>query len=300
LVIGLGAVGLALPAFDVTWETPAHTDWVPILGLAVLLAGVAVLWEGILREGGLEVLDPRALRRFTRNRGAIAGAVLVLVVLVIAFVGPMLAPHPPDHIYDAGFGPDGAPIGPNATFWLGADSIGRDQLSRLLYGGRVSLSVALGAVAIAGTLGFAAGLLSGYFRGLLDLSLMRLVDFVLSLPFLLVAIAVNRVIEDPALWTLCLLLGLLSWTTLGRVTRAKTLQARELEYVQAARALGAGHARIIVRHILPNVLGPAIVIATTMIANMIIVESAMSFLGLGVKPPTASWGSMLRDGQEYL
>lgn len=300
LLIGLGFVGMALPAFDVSLKTGDTGDWVPVIGLGILLAGVLALWEGIRREGGLELIDPRSWRRFQNNRGAVAGAILVVVVLLIGFCGPMIAPHPPDHIYDAGFGTDGAPIAPNTTFWFGADSIGRDQLSRLLYGGRVSLAVALGAVSIAGTLGFAAGLLSGYFRGFLDLSLMRLVDFILSLPFLLVAIAVNRVIEDPALWTLCLLLGLLSWTTLGRVTRAKTLQARELEYVQAARALGAGHARIILRHILPNVLGPAIVIATTMIANMIIVESAMSFLGLGVRPPTASWGSMLRDGQEYL
>ncbi|MBN4049559.1 ABC transporter permease [bacterium AH-315-N03] len=298
-LIALGCLGLALPAFEVEIELNER-DWLPVFGFVVLTTGILVLWEGILRDGGLELVDPRAWRRFKKNRGAVAGAILVIAVLLIGFVGPMLAPHPPQRIFDAGFGPDGAPISPNSMFWFGADSIGRDQLSRLLYGGRVSLSVALGAVSISGTLGFAAGLISGYFRGFIDLSLMRLVDFVLSLPFLLVAIAINRVIEDPALWTLCVLLGFLSWTTLGRVTRAKTLQARELEYVQAARALGAGHARIILRHILPNVLGPAIVIATTMIANMIIVESAMSFLGVGVKPPTASWGSMLRDGQEYL
>jgi ABC-type dipeptide/oligopeptide/nickel transport system permease subunit len=148
--------------------------------------------------------------------------------------------------------------------------------------------------------GFGVGLISGYFRGALDAVVIQLVNFVLSLPFLLVAIALNRVIDDPTLLTLCALLGALSWTTLARVTRAKTLQVRELSYIEAARALGMSHARILMRHVVPNVIGPAIVIVTTLIAQMIVAESAMSFLGLGVKPPTASWGSMLRDGQEYI
>lgn len=300
-LIAFGLAGLALPAFDVELRLgERQVDWMPILGLIALCVGVLGVWEGQRSQGAVAWADPRAFRRFKKNRGAVAGGVLVLSVTLVGFVGPMLAPHTPDQIFDEGLTEDGTPVGPNERFALGADNIGRDELSRLLYGGRVSLSVALAAVAIAGVLGFGAGLLSGYFRGILDLSLMAIVDFVLSLPFLLVAIALNRVIENPALWTLCLLLGFLSWTTLARVTRAKTMQVRELEYVHAARALGATHGRIILRHILPNVLGPAIVIATTMIANMIIVESAMSFLGLGVKPPTASWGSMLRDGQEYL
>lgn len=297
--MGLGFVGLALPAFDVTYEVDER-DVIPMVGLALLVVGAALLAQGVRRDGGFEFVDPRAWRRFAKNRGAIAGAILVVLVMLIGFVGPLLAPFPPERIFDEGLSGDGTPIGPGGHFWLGADNIGRDELSRLLHGGRVSLSVALGAVGLAGVLGFGAGLVSGYFRGRLDTAINTVVDFVLSLPFLLVAIALNRVIESPALWTLCLLLGLLSWTTLARVTRAKTLQVRELEYVQAARALGATHSRIMLRHILPNVLGPAIVIATTMVANMIVVESAMSFLGLGVKPPTASWGSMLRDGQDYL
>ncbi|MCB9591247.1 MAG: ABC transporter permease [Sandaracinaceae bacterium] len=301
VLIGLGLSGLALPAFGVELVLGAReVDWMPILGLVVLCLGVLATWEGQRGVRAVALTDPRAWRRFKKNRGAVAGGVLVIAVMTVGFVGPMLAPHPPDDIFDAGLTEDGTPVGPNDLFVLGADNIGRDELSRLLYGGRVSLSVALTAVAIAGLLGFGAGLVSGYFKGALDLSLMAIVDFVLSLPFLLIAIALNRVIENPALWTLCLLLGLLSWTTLARVTRAKTLQVRELEYVHAARALGATHLRILLRHVLPNVLGPAIVIGSTMIANMIIVESAMSFLGLGVKPPTASWGSMLRDGQEYL
>ncbi len=301
VLAGLGL--LALPAFEVEWR-PWDRDALPWMGVTLLLPGALALVY-VTRRDGVSFADPRAWRRFTRNRGAVVGGALVVLVVLIGFVGPLAAPFHPDAIYDAGLTDAGVPVGPmshveDGTFLLGADNIGRDELSRLLYGGRVSLSVALGAVFLAGLLGFGAGLVSGYYRGAIDVAIMRLVDFVLSLPFLLVAIALNRVIDDPSLFWLCLLLGLLSWTTLARVTRAKVLQVRELEYVQAARALGASDGRIIVQHLLPNVLGPAIVIATTMVANIIIVESAMSYLGVGVKPPIASWGSMLRDGADYL
>ena len=293
----LGLAAMVLPAFEV--GLAGSPDALPAAGAALFVLGAALFGLGLARDPA-GIGDPRAWRRFRKNRGALAGAVLVLFVGFTAFVGPLLAPLDPNEIFDAGLNGAGVPVGPSGQFLLGADNIGRDQLSRLLYGGRVSLAVAFGAVAIAGTLGFCAGLFSGYFRGALDGAIIQLINFVLSLPFLLVAIALNRVIENPSLWTLCVLLGALSWTRLARVTRAKTLQARELEYVQAARALGMGHMRILFRHVVPNVLGPAIVLGTTLIAAMIIIESAMSFLGLGVKPPTASWGSMLRDGQEYM
>lgn len=298
ILLGAGLVAMVSPAFGVELEALPHL--VPLLGLALVAVGSGMIgWAGWKSETSI-FGDPRAWRRFQRNRGALAGGVLVLGVGAVSFVGPVLAPHDPDAIFDEGLRSDGTPVDPNDRFPLGTDNLGRDELSRLLYGGRVSLAVAMGAVAIAGTLGFCLGLVGGYFRGLIDGSIIQLINFVLSLPFLLVAIALNRVIDDPSLFVLCLLLGGLSWTTLARVTRSKTLQARELEYVQAARALGMSHLRILFRHVVPNVLGPAIVIATTLIAQMIIFESAMSFLGLGVKPPTASWGSMLRDGQEYM
>ena len=323
--VGVGVIALALPAFK-----EGVPSFVPLVGLVAFAVGVGLAIRIWRRDPGA-IADPRAWRRFKRNRGALVGLGLVGFVGAVAFVGPLLSPHDPDRIYDEGVGLDGTPSGPAAfiddappislsgpdapplgerlgyifggarmTFVFGADNIGRDELSRLLHGGRISLSVAMGAVAIAGTLGFCAGLIGGYFRGTVDASIIQVINFVLSLPFLLVAITLNRVIDDPSLFVLCVLLGFLSWTTLARVTRAKTQQVRELEYVQAARALGMSDARIMFRHIVPNVMGPAIVIVTTLIAQMIIVESAMSFLGLGVKPPTASWGSMLRDGQEYL
>ncbi|RLB54257.1 MAG: ABC transporter permease [Deltaproteobacteria bacterium] len=255
------------------------------------------------RIGAFFFSDPRALRRFRKNRGATAGLALVVLVTLTAVVGPLLAPHSPEEqnleelLHD-----NGLPIAPgeNPAHPLGADTLGRDELSRLLHGGAVSMQVALFATALAVFIGLSIGIISGYFGGAVDMFAMRGVDILLSLPFLLIVIAIQRVVDRPELWTLFLLLGLLSWTTLARVTRAKTMQVRELEYVQAARALGMSRRRILLRHVLPNVMGPAIVIGTTLVAQMIIVESAMSFLGFGVQPPNASWGSMLREGQQYL
>jgi ABC-type dipeptide/oligopeptide/nickel transport system permease subunit len=194
----------------------------------------------------------------------------------------------------------GIPSSPGGEFLLGADGLGRDELSRLLHGGRVSMEVALTATAIALSLGLLVGLLSGYFGGWIDATAMRLVDVLLSLPFLLLAIAINRALASTELHTLYLLLGFFSWPALARVTRAKVMQVRQLEYVVAVRALGARQLQIVLRHVLPNVIGPAIVLGTGMVADMIIVESAMSFLGLGVQPPQASWGSMLYEGRELM
>ncbi len=242
-------------------------------------------------------MDPRAWRRFRKNRGALVGATLTALVLGVAMLGPLAAPHDPDHLFEDGLHADGTPTEPGGALILGADTLGRDELSRLLHGGRISLSVALAATLVALLLGLLVGVTSGYFGGRVDASLMQLIDILLSLPFLIVAIALNRVVSSPSIWALALLLGCLSWTSLARVTRAKTLQVRELEYVQAARALGMSEARILARHVLPNVLGPAIVIGTTLVAQMIIVESTMSFLGIGVQPPTSTWGTMLHDAQ---
>jgi len=246
------------------------------------------------------MLDPRALQRFRKNRGALLGAGLVCLVVGTALFGPLLAPRAPDEQFTTGLGANGIPRPPDSTFLLGADSLGRDELSRLLHGGVVSMQVALFATSLALLLGIGVGLLAGGVGGRVDAFCMRAVDVLLSLPFLLIAIAVNRAVSNPSLWSLYVLLGCLSWPALARITRSKVLQVRELDYVQAARALGLGHTRIMLRHILPNVIGPALVIGTTMVADMIIAESAMSFLGLGVQPPTASWGSMLFEGRTLM
>lgn len=245
-------------------------------------------------------MDPRAWRRFRRNRGALVGAGLVGFVLSMAIFGPFFAPADPDHQFADGLHDDGTPREPDDTMLLGADTVGRDELSRLLHGGRASLTAALSATLIAVLIGLVVGTVAGYFGGRIDSFLMQVVDTMQSLPFLLIAITVNRVVSSPSIVVLVVLLGLLSWTTLARLTRAKTMQVRELEYVQAARALGMSEWRVLTRHVLPNVTGPAIVIGTTLVANTILVESAMSFLGLGVPPPASTWGTMLHDAQDMM
>ena len=248
-------------------------------------------------------MDSRAFRRFRRNKGALGGLVLVVAVTAVGLVGPWFAPYDPvEQFTDTLLLYNGLPAGPGAQpgHWLGGDILARDELSRLLSGARVSMLVAYLATALAVLIGVTLGLVSGYVGGRVDTFLMRLVDVVLSMPFLLIAIVMQRVWDAPGIWTICVVLGVLSWTTLARVTRAKTMEARELDYIQAARALGLRHIRILARHVLPNVIGPIIAIATILVARMIIAESALSFLGLGVRPPTASWGSMLNDSQSLL
>ncbi len=245
-------------------------------------------------------MDFRAFRRFRRNKGALAGLVLVVAVTVLGLWGPWLAPYDPAEQFTGALLLDnGLPAGPRQApgHWLGGDVLGRDELSRLFHGARVSMLVAYLATALALVIGVTVGLVSGYIGGRVDGTMMRFVDVVLSMPFLLLAIVMQRVLDSPGIWAICVVLGVLSWTTLARVTRAKTLEARELDYVQAARALGLHHLRIVLRHVLPNVAGPIIAITTILVARMILAESALSFLGLGVPPPIASWGSMLSEGE---
>jgi ABC-type dipeptide/oligopeptide/nickel transport system permease subunit len=246
------------------------------------------------------MLDPRSIRRLRKHRSALLGAVLVCLLALVAFAGPWFAPYPPNEQLPQGIGEFGLPRAPDGEFWLGTDTLGRDELSRLLHGGRVSLEVALLATSLALVLGLSVGVLSGYRGGLLDDLTMRATDVLLSLPFLLVAVAVNRAVPNASSTSLWLLLGALAWPPLARITRAKVLAVRELPYVEAARAIGARTPHILWKHVLPNVMGPAVVVSTTMIADMIITESAMSFLGLGISPPDATWGSMLYEGRDMM
>ena len=245
--------------------------------------------------------ESRAYARFRKNRGAVVGAWIVGIAVLTAVCAPVLAPHDPNEPFKARtLSVHGVPIGPERAFPLGADGLGRDEMARLLYGGRVSLAVAFAATALLALVGTTVGVAAGYVGGWTDTLLMRLVDVLLSFPFLLVVMAINRAVRRPGIWILFVVLGLLSWTGLSRQVRAKVMQAKEFDYVTAARALGARADRILVRHILPNVGSVIIVIASTLIADMIVVESVLSYLGVGVVPPTSSWGSMLQDADAYM
>ena len=243
---------------------------------------------------------PRWLRSLLRARLAAAGALILTLVVIGALAAPLLAPHDPrrGELIDSKLPPMWSPGG-TSTYPLGTDTLGRDILSRVIYGARISLAVGFTAVAIAGVLGVAVGVISGYYRGLLDDVIMRLAEIQLAVPFILFAIAVLAVL-GPGLKNLILVLGVTGWVTYARVVRAQVLSFREKEFVEAARALGAGDLRIMFRHILPNTFASLIVIASFAIAATILTEAALSFLGLGVPPSTPTWGGMVADGREQI
>jgi peptide/nickel transport system permease protein len=241
-------------------------------------------------------------RRFRRHPGAIMGCiVLVLIILSIAFAG--LSPYDPEKSDIASrYQP------PSATHPMGTDALGRDLMTRVLYGGRISLTVGLSVMLITLVIGVPVGAIAGYFGGNVDNILMRITDAALSLPSLLVLIllsAILREVDAPLLknnpvLTIASVIGLLAWMFTARLVRASYLAIREMDYVTATRALGASNLRIIARHIFPNAIGPVIVEATLEVAYAILEESGLSYLGFGIQPPTPSWGNLLSNAQEYL
>jgi peptide/nickel transport system permease protein len=241
----------------------------------------------------------RVLRRFVRNPGALVGGVLVLMAVLFALASPWLAPFDPN----AGSLTErlAAPsfTGEAAGHILGADAVGRDLLSRIIYGARISLFVGIASVALSAVIGVTVGLVAGYFGGWVDDVLMRIADIKLAFPFILLAILVMAIFGT-GLGKLILVLGVTGWVGFGRIVRGQVLTIKELEYVQAARSIGATHFRILGKHILPNVMSPIIVLSTLSIATNILLEAGLTFLGLGVDPSIPSWGGMLADGRIYI
>lgn len=234
-------------------------------------------------------------RRAHKLRNLTIGGIIIAVLISVAIFAPWIAPFDP--IRDADLNNYLHP--PGGPYLMGADLFGRDVFSRIVYGTRVSLGVGVAVQASALTLGMALGLLSGFYGGWVDHTIMRLTEIIFAFPGLLFAIAIMAVI-GPSLYNVFLALGLVSWTSLARLIRGQVLTIRQQEYVDAARALGASNARIIFRHILPNTVASAIVLVTLGIGGAILAEASLSFLGLGAQPPTPSWGSMLSTGRDYL
>jgi peptide/nickel transport system permease protein len=234
-------------------------------------------------------------RAATHNRLATAGAVMITVFVVCAIFAPWIAPQDPAFI-DL----PSRLMGPSAAHWFGTDELGRDILSRIIYGARISMLVGTCVVAVSLTLGLILGSIAGYYGGFLDRFLNVVVmNAFMSFPGILLAIAFVAFL-GPGLFNLVLALSIGGWVGYARLVRAQVLAVREREFVEAARALGASDVRIIVRHILPNIIQPVIVQAAIGMAGAILAEATMSFLGLGVPPPTASWGSMLNDARSHL
>ena len=225
----------------------------------------------------------------TRTR---IGVAVIVVMVIMAVFAPLVAHQDPNAIDLINLLEP-----PSRAHWLGTDVQGRDVWARLVYGARVSLGVGLVSQAIAVTLGVTLGLLSGFYRGWVDEVVMRLADVTLAFPTLLLLIAMSAALQ-PSMGVVFVTIGVVGWAGMARLVRGQTLVVRDLEYVQAARALGARSPRIMLRHVLPNVVGPVVIAATLGIAGAIMAEAALSFLGLGIQPPTASWGSMIADGRD--
>ena len=247
-----------------------------------------------------ESLWARNLRLFASNRLALTALLVVLAFIIMALAAPWLAPHDPTQAdLFRRLQPPAWLEGGDWAFPLGCDGLGRDILSRIIYGARISIFIGAAVILVATTIGALAGLAAGYLRGWVDVLISRLVDILLGFPYLIFAIALIAM-TGPGLQNIILALAYKEWVIPCRVVRGETLAARELEYVEAARAVGASNSHIMLREILPNILSPVIVVSTVRMAHVIILEASLSFLGLGVQPPTASWGSMVADGRSFM
>lgn len=222
------------------------------------------------------------------------GFIIIFSVFILAMLAPLISPYDPNNIDVKAI-----LIAPSWQHWMGTDGLGRDVLSRMLHGGRISLLVGLVAVGIATAIGIVLGAISGYYRGWVDTLIMRLVDVMLSIPSFFLILAVIAFLT-PSIWNIMIVIGLTSWMGVTRLVRAEFLSLSGREFVMASRTLGAKDARLIFTHLLPNSLTPIIVSAVLGVAGAVLMESGLSFLGLGVQAPQASWGNILTDGKEYI
>jgi ABC-type dipeptide/oligopeptide/nickel transport system permease subunit len=257
--------------------------------------------------GGVPRIEGRtpmqlAWLRLKRDRVAMAAAVTIVLLVAMAILAPVLAKmigHGPN-VQDRAHGltPTGSPKGPSSGAWLGYDPIGRDVLVRIIYGSRVSLFIGIVSTGISLLIGVIIGMFAGYFGGKVDMLLSGLMDVVLSFPFLLTALTLVAIF-DPSVYISIMIIAFFGWTYIARIVRGQVLSLREKEFVEAARSLGASDLRIMFSDILPNLVAPVIVYGTILIPTNILAEAGLSFLGLGVKPPTPTWGNMLASAQEF-
>jgi peptide/nickel transport system permease protein len=272
--------------------------------VTVTALGQAAADAAAARPGAIQGRGPWRLawERLRRDPVAIASAATLVLIAVSAVAAPAVAHavgHGPDDQYpDIGLTPAGLPVGPSRTFLLGTDNLGRDLLVRILYGARISLLVGVVATLLATVAGVLVGLAAGYLGGVVDLVLARFMDMVLSFPYLLLAIALVSVF-GASLTISMLVIAFFSWAAIGRVVRGQALSIREKEYVEASWSVGSGSLRVMFVEILPNLLAPVLVLATLLVPTAIVFEATLSFLGLGVAPPTPTWGGMLSDSLAF-
>ena len=240
----------------------------------------------------------RILKSMVRQPSALFGLAIVALVIFMAVAAPLIAPYNPDEQMFDGLTLEGAPMPPSAQFLLGTDTLGRDLFSRLLYGARTSLVIGLVANGIAVTIGLMIGILSGYMRGFVGNALMRFTDLMMAFPALLLAIVLAALLR-PSLWIVAMVIALVNWVQVARIVYTETRGLVERDFILAERSLGAGHGRILFHHILPHLMPTAIVWGTLGIATTVLLEATLSFLGIGVQPPTPSWGNLIFESQSY-
>lgn len=241
-----------------------------------------------------------ALKQLLKSPPALLGAVLLATFVVLAVIGPFIAPYDPreHHLVDRFTPPFWSAEG-SMDYPLGTDQLGRDVYSRLLHGARVALSVGLFGTGLALTIGVLLGLLAGFLGGWVDLLIMRVLEIIVSVPNTILYLTILGAF-GPSLWLLIVVIGLFGWTTSARVVRGEVLSLRNREYVEASRALGQTRLGTLFKHVLPNVVGPIVVVGTLKVASIIILEASLSFLGFGVQPPSITWGQMLSDGRRFI
>ena len=240
----------------------------------------------------------RVLKELCRQPAGLFGLIIVVAVVAMAIAAPWLAPFDPDNQMFDGLTLEGAPMPPGGQFLLGTDTLGRDLLSRLLFGARTSLVIGLVANGVAVAIGLFVGVMAGYLRGWAGSLLMRFTDLMMAFPALLLAIGLAAILK-PSLWIVAMVIALVNWVQVARIVYTETRALVERDFIMAERALGAGHARIVVLHILPHLLPTAIVWGTLGIATTVLLEATLSFLGVGVQPPQPSWGNIIFESQSY-
>ena len=240
----------------------------------------------------------RVLKELCRQPSAVFGLVIVLAVVIAAIAAPWLAPFAPDNQMFDGLTLEGAPMPPGEQFLLGTDTLGRDLLSRLLYGARTSLIIGLVANGIAVTIGLFVGVTAGYMRGWVGGILMRFTDLMMAFPALLLAIVLAAILK-PSLWIVAMVIALVNWVQVARIVYTETRGLVERDFIMAERALGAGNGRIVLLHVLPHLVPTAIIWGTLGIATTVLLEATLSFLGIGVQPPEPSWGNIIFESQSY-
>jgi len=235
-----------------------------------------------------------AWKRLRKNKLAMLGLSIVILLILIAIFAPFISPYDPISRVK-----EDSSLGPSINHLFGTDLLGRDIFSRVIYGSRISIEVGVIAVGISVIIGLFFGALSGYFGGISDAVIMRVADIFFAFPYILGAIAIMTIL-GPGIVNIFIAIGILGWASIARIFRSSILTIKNKEYIEAARAMGAGNSRIIIKHIFPNSFAPIIVYATMNVGTAIIVEAALSFLGIGVQPPTPAWGKMLADSMAYI